>query len=166
MGTNFYLNIKNKDFAEKYFHGEYTIYELAFFRYEVHIGKTSMGWKSLYQSHKAAYNSVEEMMSFIKEHYPKEIKIYDEYDNELNPDELKKRLIDWDDLFAKQYVKYVPEKKNKKYSHYYFVKGTKDDYDITIPYDYVEYSKFSTYNQVLKYYHDKDGYNFTDKDFC
>ena len=171
MGTNFYLNIKNKDFAEKYFHGEYEVCDSRYpFKYEIHIGKQSIGWKSLYQGHKTAYNSVEEMMSFVREHYLKEVKIYDEYGLELNPEELKRELIDLDKLPVKRYMKYVPEGvlKNEKYGWKdYFVEGTKDDYDITIPYDYVEYFKLNTHEKFPpKYYHDKDGYNFFDGDFC
>ena len=171
MGTNFYLNIKNKDFAEKYFHGEYEEDNLYPFGYKVHIGKRSVGWKSLYQSHKAAYNSVEEMMIFIRKYYLKELKIYNEYRLELNPNVLKKELIDWDKIQGIRYMKYIPEGvwRSKKYGWKdYFIESTKDDYDTTIPYDHVEYFKFDTHEMwtLPKYYHDKDGYDFTDGDFC
>ena len=65
-------------------------------------------------------------------------------------------------------MKYIPEGipdeifGGKKY----LVESTKDDYDITIPFDHIEYEKLDPYREFYRYENqshyskDKDGYDF------
>ena len=47
-----------------------------------------------------------------------------------------------------------------------FVESIENDYDITMPYDHVEYSIYTGERFVNpKYYHDKDGYDFINGEF-
>ena len=67
-------------------------------------------------------------------------------------------------------MKYVPGGVviNKKYGWKdYFIESSENDYDIKIPYDHVEYSKFNTHEmwEPPHYYHDKDGYDFVEGEF-
>ena len=53
----------------------------------------------------------------------------------------------------------------------YLVESTEDDYDITIPFDHIEYEKLDVYRDNWRYEHesyylkDKDGYDFMKGDF-
>ena len=53
----------------------------------------------------------------------------------------------------------------------YLVESTKDDYDITIPFDHIEYEKLDIYREYWRYDRepfykkDKDGYDFALREF-
>lgn len=163
----------NKELVEKYFPYEYEIVDTPYFGYEIHIGKRSLGWKPLFQEHKNAYNSVEEMKKFIRNN-GNDIRIFDEYNREFSLEELDGKLITWGEQQETRYMKYVPEGipdevfGGKKY----LVESTKDDYDITIPFDHIEYEKLGIerdnrkYGRESYYSKDKDGYDFTKGEFC
>lgn len=147
MGTNFYLITRNKQFVEKYFPIEYEVTNKPFFRYEIHLNKRSCGWKILYQAHSKAWNSVEEMLDFIRKHNNK-VKIFDEYEKEYTLEEYIKEVVEWDKDYKKEEIYY-------------------DDtvgYIMT-PIDHVEISKRSR-DMYINYWHDKDGYDFTNAEFC
>ena len=147
MGTNFYLITRNKQFVEKYFPIEYEVTNKPYFRYEIHLNKRSCGWKILYQAHFKAWNSVEEMLDFIRKHNNK-VKIFDEYEKEYTLEEYIKEVVEWDKDYKKEEIYY-------------------DDtvgYIMT-PIDHVEISKRSR-DMYINYWHDKDGYDFTNAEFC
>lgn len=169
MGTNYYMMTTDKKFVEKYFPYEYEIVDTPYFGYEIHIGKRSCGWRPLFQEHKNAYNSVEGMKEFIKKHQDN-IRIFNEYNEEFTLEQLENELINWGDKQEIRYMKYIPDGipdeifGGKKY----LIESTKDDYDITIPFDHIEYEKLDVYgdNWHESYYSkDKDGYDFTVGDF-
>lgn len=139
----------NKDLVEKHFPNEYTVTDSPYFGYEIHIGKRSCGWKPLFQEHKNAYSSVKEMLGFFLLN-KNDIRIFDEYESELNIDELEEELITWE------------EKQEKRMIYYDGVPGL-----IQSPIDHVEMvnREPNCYCIHLKYWHDKDGYNFTEGDF-
>ena len=70
-----------------------------------------------------------------------------------------------------RYMKYLPEGNYNEIfgGKDYLTESTKDDYDIKMPYDHVEYHKLDPYNEKRwidesrepLYFHDKDGYDFT-----
>lgn len=138
----------DKELVNKYFDGEYEIVDDPYLGYEIHIGKRSAGWCPLFKSHGKAYDSVSEMMEFIMNH--PEIHIFDEYGESLSIAQLKEELIDW------------AENQEKRMIHY-------DDYigEIQAPIDHVEMDQRDNRNSWLKihYWHDKDGYDFTDRPF-
>ena len=141
--------VTNKELVNKYFPEEYEIVDDPYLGYNIHIGKRASGWKPLFEAHKNAYNSVSEMLKFILKH--PQIHIYDEYDKAMSIKQLKEELIDW--------AKY----QEKRIIHY-------DDYvgDIESPIDHVQISQRDRREPLLKieYWHDKDGYDFTDHTFC
>lgn len=151
MSTNYYMMMRNKKIVEKYFPNEYEIVDSPYFGYEIHIGKRSIGWKPLFEEHKHAYESVKEMLSFIEKH-KRYIRIFDEYNQEFDIDGLKEELIAWGDC-------------EKEMIHY-------DDRigDIERPIDHVEIANRekalgSKEYDWIKYWHDEDGYDFTDRSF-
>lgn len=169
MGTNFYMMSTNKELVEKYFPFEYEIVDSPYFGYEIHIGKRSCGWKPLFQNHDNAYKSVAEMKDFIKLH-ENDIRIFDEYEREFTLEELQDELIDWSKHQETRYMKFIPEGVTSKFfgGKDYLIESTKDDYDITIPFDPIEYEKLDPYRKRWwrdrkrepMYTKDKDDYDF------
>ena len=86
IGTNFYIRSEKlwndcKEFEEKY-----GIYVSA---PEIHIAKTSCGWKPLFQKN-LLFSSVKD----IKEFYDKSgLEIFDEYGKKYNWEEFTKRVL-------------------------------------------------------------------------
>lgn len=175
MGTNFYMMTKSKKLVEKHFPCEYEIVDTPYFGYEIHIGKRSCGWKPLFQEHKNAYDSVEGMKEFIRKHQ-KSIRIFDEYCREFTLEELEDELITWGEQQQIRYMKHIPEGVHDEVfgGKKYLVESTKDDYDITIPFDHMEYERLDPYREFHGYRYekqshyskDKDGYDFMKGDFC
>ncbi len=176
MSTNYYMLTKNKKFADTYFPEEYELYRGGdVFKAEIHIGKSSAGWMPLFREHKHAYDSVEKLRAFLRE-YADDIEIIDEYHNFFTAEELDEELIYW----KEQQEKY-PDRKNWKYvpvgvpdeifgGRRHLIPVEKDEkYDLKYPIDHVEYEKLDPYYEFKgrhdMYYHDKDGYNFTNRDF-
>jgi hypothetical protein len=158
---------QSKGFVEKYFPGEYELTDTPMFGYEIHIGKRSMGWKPLFQEHKNAYDSVEELVEFIIKH---SVVLYDEYGTILTEKELKENLIDWGEKQTKQYYKFVPKGFSDKsfgWKEYLQLVNKNDEYDIVSPFDHKEYQELmkSVEPFDIKFSNDKNGYNFTDREF-
>ena len=149
MGTNFYMMTTDKELVHECFPDEYEIVEEPYLGYRIHIGKRSSGWRPLFEAHKKAYSSISEMIQFLVEH--PSINIYDEYGTSYAIAQLKEELINW------------AANQEKRMIHY-------DDYtgEIKAPLDHVEMDQRDNRNPWLKirYWHDKDGYNFTDRPFC
>ena len=148
MSTNYYMMTTDKEFANKYFEEEYETVDYPYFGYVIHIGKRSCGWKPLFEAHKKEYNSVAEMKQFIMNH--PDIHLFDDYCKFISMAQLKEELIDW------------AESQEKRMIHY-------DDYigNIQAPIDHVEMDHRDDRNPWLKirYWHDKDGCDFTDRPF-
>lgn len=139
----------DKKLVKKYFDGEYEIVDDPYLSYRIHIGKRAAGWKPIFEAHNNAYDSVSGLLDFLQIHRDK-IEIYDEYNKLLSIVQLKEELIDW------------AKNQEKKMVHY-------DDYigEIQSPIDHVEMDQRDNRNLWLKikYWHDKDGYDFTDRTF-
>ena len=148
MGTNYYMMTTDKELVHTYFPYEYEIVEEPYLCYQIHIGKRAAGWKPLFEAHEKAYNSVSEMLEFITLH--PEIHIYNEYDEPLSIMQLKEELIDW------------AENQEKRMIHYDGYVG-----EIQSPIDHVEMDHKGKKDPWLKikYWHDKDGYDFADRPF-
>nr|DAD82889.1 MAG TPA: hypothetical protein [Siphoviridae sp. ctXZx16] len=167
MSTNYYMIITDKNLVEKYFPDEYRIVDKPYWGYEIHIGKRSYGWCPIFERHNKAYKSVKEMIEFLSR-YHDVIGIYDEYGTEISIKELQEELIDWKEHQEIRYMKYVPKGVPDELfgGTKYFIEGTKDDYDITIPYDHIEYVKLNPFDDISNYYRDEDGYVFIEGEFC
>lgn len=138
----------DKELAQEYFPGEYEIVDEPYFGYEIHIGKRSCGWKPLFQEHKNAYTSVSEMLKFLMDH--PDIHIFDEYGDPHSIEHLKEELVDWAEHQEKRVIDYEGVGK------------------IQAPIDHVEMSERESDWSLIKveYWHDEDGYDFTDREFC
>ena len=88
------------------------------------------------------------MMQFIREH--PEVQIFDEYGDSFSVDQLKEELVDWAECQEKRIIEY---------------EGVGE---IRVPIDHVEISERESEWSLIKvaYWHDKDGYDFTDREFC
>lgn len=129
MSTNFYLRTYSGEIVNRYFPDEYEITEgkpvdidgkqITPCVYEIHLGKRSWGWMPTFEQHRFAYQSIDEMMSFIENH--PELTIIDEYNTVMTLDDLKCELIEWnkDNPDAKDHCEY--EKKER-----YSIKSFKD----------------------------------------
>lgn len=139
----------NKELVKKYFDGEYEIVDNPYLGYEIHIGKRSCGWRPLFEAHEKAYDSVSGLLDFLQTNQNK-IEIYDEYGDLYTIAQFKEELINW------------AEDQERRMIYY-------DDYigEIQSPIDHVEMDQRDNRNPWLKikYWHDKDGYDFTDRPF-
>lgn len=118
MGTNFYLRKKKPRL----------VYD------EIHIAKTSFGWKPTFECHEGEIESVRQLKTAYDSG---EYTIIDEYGDEYTWEEFDKRVIQW----AESQIE---------------MRG--EDFK---PIDHVEYEKTQTYRHYENYYyHDEDGYNF------
>jgi glycosyltransferase involved in cell wall biosynthesis len=99
---------------------------------------------------------------------------HDEYCREFTIEELEDELITWGEQQEIRYMKHIPEGVPDEVfgGKKYLVESTKDDYDITIPFDHMEYEKLEIerdnwrYGRQSYYSKDKDGYDFMKGDFC
>lgn len=90
MGTNYYLFTKSKKVIQEFGEYGFELTDTPDFGYEVHIGKTSCGWKPLLQA-APCYKTFAEFEKFFKKH--RGLKIYDEYEVEHSFEEFKELLI-------------------------------------------------------------------------
>lgn len=116
--------------------------------YEIHLAKTSGGWKTLYQAHKTAYESVEGLLDLLNKN-EKSTTLYDEYGKTYTIEEFYNRVV----LFDR-------EEWGSK------IRKWNDDKDMI---DHVEYRRTHhneyRYCQDIKDWHDKDNFDFTEGDF-
>ena len=167
MGTNYYLHTKDKRLVAEHFPAEYTLTDMPDFGYEVHLCKMSAGWKTLFQAHKFAYNSVKEMTAFFRQNKDK-ITIYDEYDDKQDLEEFIDLYVNRDKLAAQHSQRLVIDAQGGIRR----ADDTTKSY-ITTPIDHLaygdfmsEYRYFSGFESVREYWNDDEGYNFCDRDFC
>lgn len=105
MGTNFYLKLKDFDEIElnlkKDMEKLYKKYNLSFYdfdlltyveNFEIHIGKTSAGWKPLFQK-QDCFDSISKLENFYKE--SKRYDIYDEYEVKYTWKEFTERVLNF-----------------------------------------------------------------------
>ncbi len=151
MGTNYYLLTKNKRIKEKHFglHDDYELTDRPCFGYRIHVCKLSSGWKSLWQAHPNAYNSVFEFEEFVRKH-ERSFLFLDEYNRRYTIDEFLEE------------IKYFDRDESGKIKQWH--DGTTlichEEYDKK----YREKNPWS--GNSIKYWQDKDGYDFTDRWFC
>ena len=89
MGTNYYLFTTKKTIANEL--GEHCeLTDSPKLGYELHLGKTSCGWKPLLQSN-PCFKTFNEFEKYFEAH--KGLKIFDEYEREYKFDEFKQLLI-------------------------------------------------------------------------
>lgn len=79
-------------------------------------------------------------------------------------------MIDWGEKQTKQYYKFVPKGFSDKsfgWKEYLQLVNKNDEYDIVSPFDHKEYQELmkSVEPFDIKFSNDKNGYNFTDREF-
>lgn len=168
MGTNYFLYTKDKRLVAEHFPAEYTLTDVPDFGYEVHLCKMSAGWKTLFQAHKFAYNSVKEMTAFFRQNKDR-ITIYDEYDD-------KHELEEFIDLYTNRDRLTAQHSQKLSINAQGGLRGAADDTTesyITTPIDHLEYRNFMTrgryysgFGSGSEYWNDDEGYNFCNREFC
>lgn len=153
MGTNYYMLTQNKAMKNKYFPDDCVLTDYPDLGYCIHICKKSIGWKTLFQSHPKAYNSVAELEAFILTH-KEDFIFFDEYNESFTAEDFV------------EHIKYLDRDKNGNIGSWN--KGTKplichEEYKKEHPEEYYN-SVFHSYDAV-KYWQDEDGYDFTEGEF-
>ena len=131
MGTNFYLRNKKPRL----------VYD------EIHIAKTSCGWKPVFEQHVGEIESVKQLKNVYDSG---EYIIVDEYGDEYTWDEFDRRVLKWDE-----------------HQHKIRKERGQDDFE---PIDHVEYEKYNPdkygfFGDMPMHYHDEDGYDFCNREF-
>jgi len=98
MGTNYYFKKKDsskimKMIEENCFYDKDYLYDLERKLTELHIGKSSGGWRPLFQKTKY-YSSISELENFYNKNKDN-LTILDEYGDEFSWDMLAIELINW-----------------------------------------------------------------------
>jgi len=89
MGTNFYLMTSDRQKRDKWFDEyECELTDTPEWGYEVHIAKTSCGWKPLFEAHKRI-RSVRDIKAAISDGF----RVVDEYGTFYNLDEFVDRVV-------------------------------------------------------------------------
>lgn len=92
MGTNFYLLTKDREKREKWFEfNEFSLTDTPDWGYEIHIAKTSCGWRPLFEDHKLVHS-----VAMIKKIYDEGgFQIVDEYGQYYTWDEFQERVLNF-----------------------------------------------------------------------
>lgn len=151
MGTNFYLMTKNKSIAEKI--GDFELTDTPYWGYLIHIGKRSMGWLPLFQSHRGI-KSVKDLEKWCN---VPDVTILNEYDEEFTWEQLKEELIYWnggvDGAIPKEY--HEPIDPSLLYAD--------PDMPNWAPVSHFDYGNG---RYASRYYKDDEGFEFTEGCFC
>lgn len=142
MGTNFYLRFKDKQAKNLWFKpGDYEIVDEPDFAYEVHIAKTSCGWKPLFQAswHIHSVDGIKAVCESIPD-----CKIVDEYNTVYTWDEFREWVLDFNR--DKEGV------------------ATKDEVDDTHRLSHILYN-YPYQSSRGSYFYDNDGYEFDCEQF-
>ena len=100
MGTNYYMMVKDREFAHKHFavemdgytaNEEYEIVDYPYLGYQIHLNKCSWGWLPLFQRHRE-FQTWDELESFYLANSDK-IEIYDEYCTKYTFNEYKEIIF-------------------------------------------------------------------------
>lgn len=136
MGTNYYLLTKDLKYKDK-LGNKCELTDTPYFAYSLHLMKNSCGWLNLFEYHKGVIESVAD----IKRLYDTgDFEIYDEYHQKISWDEFEAIYVD-------------------KYTRY--KNGETDKFESHIKAD--ENVKFKICS--IRYFHDDEGYEFTDSEF-
>lgn len=107
MGTNFYLFTEKKE-LKQYFGQKVTIVDDPEFGYEIHIAKTSAGWRPSFEAH----DNIRSVADIKLLYDMGGVKIYDEYGTEYNWNEFVDRVVEfgnklnWRTLENNEYRRY------------------------------------------------------------
>jgi hypothetical protein len=152
MGTNFYLMTKSKEVRDKYFGYDYELTDTPDWGYEIHIAKTSGGWRPLFQSHDC-FKSIKQ----LKELYGTgEFVLYDEYGTTYSWEEFDERVLKFNGGVkgAVPREKIVQDRNSRWYD---------SNLPEHRPISHFEYGYGAYANE---YFSDPDGYEFTTHEFC
>lgn len=137
MGTNYYLITKDLKYKDK-LGDKCEITDTPFFAYSLHLMKNSCGWLNLFESHRGVIESVAD----IKRLYDTgDFEIYDEYNTKLSWDDFEK-------IYKDKYTRYKSGEKDNYRSH--LIADTRRQFNV----------------MHIRYYTDKEGYEFSDSGFC
>jgi hypothetical protein len=84
MGTNYYAQIGKCQTCGR-------------FEEEIHIGKSSAGWRFNIEIHKEFYNNWDEFLIFINRW---DVKLFDEYKTKISPEDLLELIKEKKELYS------------------------------------------------------------------
>ena len=122
MGTNFYFKVKGVDQIAEQFKGlsslisDEMVENLKYRLFNIHIGKTSAGWKPIFESQEY-FKTMDELESFYEQH-KETLAMEDEYGTEYTWEELKERLFNWNPTGKSNVRNADKEKYNYNGSYY------------------------------------------------
>lgn len=98
MGTNYYLCNSSYKEVEKYSRPPNTVETLTLSNglrvHSLHVCKKSVGWKPLFEPHLGIYQSVKELLSFVKTNN-RDWFLANEYGDTIPPEHFKLLLESW-----------------------------------------------------------------------
>lgn len=167
---NYYAVTKDKKVVENYFISKERGCEFDTLQgksewYMIHIGKTSKGWKPLFEAHCNAYNSVEEMIIFFGNR-DNIFSFCNEDRRRVTFNQLINELVYWEQTqIENNGTRYF-----KWYDHGYsgMLEEVKPDdaYDLIMPFDHIDYHNICGDSFFRNgFWRDKNGYNFSDREF-
>lgn len=176
MGTNYYLMSKNKELMRNNFaiietygvHSEeYTIVDEPYLGYECHLNKLSIGWRPLFQKHKA-FDTFKGLEKFYKTH-EEELEIYDEYGDKYTWEEYFEEVYSHSQVEPRpvKWVYEIEECFGRDKPSLHTIACTEDEADLFMPFSHREYAeteknairKFQVYKGYsidVKYWNDPD----------
>jgi len=122
MGTNFYFKVKGVDQIAEQFKGlsplimDEMVDNLKYRLFDIHIGKTSAGWKPIFES-QDYFKTMDELESFYEQH-KETLVMEDEYGTEYTWEGLKERLFGWNPTGRSNVVNADSEGYNHNGSYY------------------------------------------------
>lgn len=147
MGTTFYMLTENKETAEKYMHGVYTLTDAPWWGYTIEIAKTSVGWKPLFH----AYPNIKSVVDLKALYATGAYTIYDEYYTVYTWEQFAVRVLQYNKDNVEALCHILP----KKFSTQDKIKGVPavDIYGNSFPYKnfYADDMGFEFYSMESSY---------------
>ncbi len=170
MSTNYYFHTRNKELVQDNFatrdkmggvyNEEYSIVDEPYLSYQIHISKTSCGWRPLFQVHKA-FKTFKELERFYKDN-ENELEIYDEYHRKRTWDEYKESMSRHSQRECKPH-KWVYEPceifNDRRTLH--TVACAEEEAELYLPFDHKIYVR--TENEARRRFHLGAGYNIEEQ---
>ena len=151
MGTNFFIMTKSKEARDKYFGWNYELTDTPDWGYQQHVAKTSCGWLPSFDG-SGCFKSVRELKSIYDSG---DFILSDEYGTTYTWDEFDERVL----KFNGGIKGVAPREEIERHENDHWFDKDMPEYR---PISHFEYAH-GRYND--EYFTDKDGYEFSKREF-